>query len=67
MEKKPGSGEQEDNVLATQLNAALESTKQTVADLNAALAPQNGKPVVQPVAPIQAAPVPSCPTEGRSA
>jgi hypothetical protein len=52
--------------LADLLNAALESTKETVANLNEALASKNGGPSRQSQAtPVE--PPPSCPNEGRSA
>jgi hypothetical protein len=49
---------------ADRLNAALELTKQTVANLNEALAK---KKTPETSTPTEAAPAPACPDEGKSA
>ena len=60
--KKPQQGHMEDAVFAEQLNAALESTKQIVSNLNEAL---SAKPAQE--SPSSTATAPSCPDEGKSA
>lgn len=50
---------------ADRLNAALESTRQTVANLNEALVANKKAP--EKPAPTEAAPSPACPVEGKSA
>jgi hypothetical protein len=63
-EDKTGGGTP--TTLAELLNAALEATKETVANLNEALAPKNGEPSTEEEA-TPAGPPPSCPNEGKSA
>jgi hypothetical protein len=50
---------------ADRLNAALESTRQTVTNLNEALVAK--KKTLGKSTPTEAAPAPACPDEGKSA
>jgi hypothetical protein len=50
---------------ADRINAALESARRTVSDLNEALAAKKKPPA--PRTPTEAGPAPSCPDEGKSA
>jgi hypothetical protein len=63
-EEKPEEGTTA--TLADKLNTALEATKETVANLNEALARKNGEPS-RPKEATPTGPPPSCPNEGKSA
>jgi hypothetical protein len=62
---KSGDQERANKTFADLLKRALESTKDTVTNLNEALAPKNGSP--DGVLPSPEGPSPSCPDEGKSA
>lgn len=64
MAKESGEKVMKSN-FADRLNAALESTRQTVKNLNEALVAKKETPGISP--PTGEAPAPACPDEGKSA